>query len=144
MKADVMTEAAVKAVLNKVAEGYAKRDMALLRSAFAPDPDVVMYGTGADEKRIGLAQIQAQAERDWSQAQAAGMEFRWTSISAAGPVAWAAGDAAFKLKAGGQDMTLPARFTCVLEKRAEEWFIMQAHFSFPAASQAEGESYPAS
>jgi hypothetical protein len=142
MKADVMTEDAVKAVLDKVTEGYAKRDMALLRSAFAPDPDVVMYGTGADEKRIGLAEIQAQTERDWSQAEAAGMKFGWTSISAAGPVAWAAGDAAFKLKAGEQEVTLPARFTCVLEKREEKWFIMQAHFSFPAAGQAEGDSYP--
>jgi hypothetical protein len=32
-----------------------------------PDPDVFLYGTGADEKRQGLAEIQAQAERDWSQ-----------------------------------------------------------------------------
>lgn len=46
MKADAMTEAAVKAVLDKVAEGYTRRDLALLLSAFAPDPDVVMYGTG--------------------------------------------------------------------------------------------------
>ena len=45
MKADAITEAAVKSVLDKVAEDYAKRDMALLQAAFAPDPDVVMYGT---------------------------------------------------------------------------------------------------
>jgi ketosteroid isomerase-like protein len=142
MNADLMTEAAVKAVLDKVTEGYAKRDMTLLRSAFAADPDVVMYGTGADEKRIGLVEIQAQAERDWSQSDAIGMKFGWTSISAAGAVAWVASDATFELKAGGQEVTLPARFTCVLEKRAEKWLIMQAHFSFPAAGQAGGESYP--
>ena len=64
MKADVMTEAAVKAVLDKVAEGYAKRNMALLLAAFAPDPDVVVYGAGADETRVGLAEIQALAERE--------------------------------------------------------------------------------
>lgn len=144
MKADLITEAAVKAVLDKVTEGYAKRDIALLRSAFASDPDVVMYGTGADEKRIGLAEIQAQAERDWSQSEAAGMEFGWTSISTAGPVAWAAGDAAFKFKSGEQEVRLPARFTCVLEKRLEKWFIMQAHFSFPAAGQGDGASFPSS
>jgi ketosteroid isomerase-like protein len=142
MKADAMTEAAVKAVLDKVAEAYAKRDLALLRTAFAPDPDVVMYGTGADEKRVGLAEIQAQAERDWSQAEAATVTYGWTSVSAAGSVAWAATDAAFNLKAGGQEVTLPARITFVLEKRGEEWLIVQAHFSFPAAGQAEGESFP--
>jgi ketosteroid isomerase-like protein len=142
MKADAMTENAVKAVMDKVAESYAKRDLAMLRSSFAADPDVVMYGTGADEKRVGLAEIQAQAERDWSQSEAAAIIYRWTSVSAAGSVAWVAGDAAFKLKAGGQEVSLPARFTCVLEKRGEQWLIVQAHFSFPAAGQVEGGSYP--
>lgn len=144
MKADLITENAVKAVLNKVAEGYAKRDMALLLSAIAPDPDVVMYGTGADEKRLGLAGIRAQVERDWSQAEATNVIYGWTSISAAGSVAWAASDASFRLKAGGQEMNLPVRVTFVVEKRGEEWLIVQAHFSFPAAGQAEGESYPTS
>lgn len=142
MKAEALTEAAVKAVLDTLAEGYAKRDLTLLRSAFAPDPDVVMYGTGADEKRVGLAAIQAQAERDWSQSEASSMTYGWTSVSAAGSVAWAATDAAVNVKAGDQEMTLPARITFVLEKRGERWLIVQAHFSLPAAGQTEGESFP--
>lgn len=142
MKADAMTETALKAVLDKVAEAYVQRDLALLLSAFAPDPDVVMYGTGADEKRIGLAEIQAQAERDWSQTESAAVTYEWSSISAAGSVAWAATDASFNLKADGQEMTLPARLTFVLEKRGEQWLIVQGHFSFPAAGQTEGESFP--
>ena len=143
MKADATTESAVKAVLDKVADAYARRDLALLRAAFAPDPDVVMYGTGADEKRVGLAQIQAQVERDWSQAEAAAVTYESISVSAAGAVAWAAADAAFRLKAAGQEMTLPARITFVLEKRGAQWLVVHAHFSVPAAGQAEGESYPA-
>ena len=142
MKADAMTETAVKAVLDKVAEGYTKRDLDLVLSAFAPDPDVVMYGTGADEKRIGLKEIQAQAERDWSQTESAAVAYEWSSISAAGSVAWAATDVSFNLKAGGQEMTLPARITFVLEKRGDQWLIVQGHFSFPAAGQSEGEAFP--
>ena len=61
MKADATTEAAVKAALDRMAEAYAKRDSALLRAAFAPDSDVVMYGTGADEKRVGVAQEELDA-----------------------------------------------------------------------------------
>ncbi|OGO31723.1 MAG: hypothetical protein A2136_10720 [Chloroflexi bacterium RBG_16_54_11] len=144
MKTDAMTEAAVKAVLDKVAEGYAKRDLESLRACFAPDPDVVMYGTGADEKRLGLAEIQAQAKRDWSQSEASVLTYGWTSVSAAGSVAWVATDAAFNLKAGGQEMTLPARITFVLERRGDKWLIVQAHFSLPAAAQAEGDSFPTS
>ena len=142
MKADAMTESAVKTVLDKVTEGYAKRDISLLLSAFAPDPDVVMYGTGADEKRIGLTGIQAQAERDWSQSESASVTYDWISVSSAGSVAWAATDASFNLKADGQEMTLRARITFVLENRREQWLIVQAHFSFPAAGQGEGESFP--
>jgi uncharacterized protein (TIGR02246 family) len=143
MNADRRTEAAVKAVLDRVARAYAQRDMDLLISAFAPDPDVVMYGTGADEKRVGLAEIEAQAERDWSQSEAARITYGWTSISAAGPVAWVASDSVFHLEGGGQHFHLPARLTAVLEKRDDEWLIVQAHFSFPAGEQGEGESFPA-
>jgi uncharacterized protein (TIGR02246 family) len=142
MKADAMTEAAVKAVLDKVTEGYANRDVASLLSAFATDPDVVMYGTGADEKRIGLKEIQAQAERDWSQTESAAVTYESISVSSAGSVAWAAADASFRLKADGQEMTLPARITFVLENRNGQWLIVQAHFSLPAAGQGEGESFP--
>ena len=142
MRADETTETAVRAVLDKVAEGYTKRDISLLLSAFAPDPDVVMYGTGADEKRIGLTEIQVQAERDWSQTEDAALTYKWISVSAAGSVAWAATDAAFQLKDDGQEMTLPVRITVVVEKRGEQWLIVQGHFSLPAAGQAEGESFP--
>jgi SnoaL-like domain len=69
-------------------------------------------------------------------------KYGWTSVSAAGSVAWAATDVAFKFKAGGHEMALPARGTFVFEKRGEEWLIAQAHFSFPTAGQGEGASIP--
>ncbi len=144
MKADFITEMAVKTVLDRVAESYATRNLATLRAAFAPDPDVVMYGTGADEKRVGLAEIELQAQRDWSQTDTSEVRYGWTSVSAAGNVAWAAADASFDLSAGGQAFSLPARITFVLEKHGEQWLIVQAHFSFPAAGQEEGEAFPTS
>ena len=33
---------------------------------FVPDEDVFLYGTGPDEKHLGLAEIRIQAERDWA------------------------------------------------------------------------------
>jgi hypothetical protein len=143
MKADAKTEAAAKAVLQKVADGYARRDMDLVRAAFARDPDVVMFGTGAHEKRIGLKQIEAQVERDWSQSDSTAIRYGWVSVSAAGTVAWVATDASFEVKAGGQQATLPVCATFVLEMRGEDWLIVQGHFSFAAAGEAEGKSFPA-
>jgi ketosteroid isomerase-like protein len=101
-----------------------------------------MYGTGVDEKRIGLAGIQTQVERDWAQTDAATFILHDPAISAAGLVAWASADATFKVEAGGQQMAFPARFTGVFEKREDRWLVVQAHFSLPAPDQEAGSSVP--
>jgi uncharacterized protein (TIGR02246 family) len=143
MKADAKTEAEIKAVLTGLTDSYQKRDLEGLMACFAPDSDTVFYGTGADEKRIGPAGIRIQAQRDWDQTEAISMAFDWISVSAAGPVAWAAVDGAFKIRAGGQAFAMPARATFVLEKRDGKWLIVHGHFSAPAAGQEEGQSIPA-
>jgi uncharacterized protein (TIGR02246 family) len=142
MKADAQTESAVMDVLDRFAENYAKRDLEGTLALFAPDADVVMYGTGADEKRVGLAEIQAQVVRDWSQSDATSITYDWTSVSAAGSVAWVAADIAFQVKVGGQELSLEGRLTGVLEKRGDEWLMVQGHYSLPATAQEEGESFP--
>ena len=40
---------------------HTQREIDRMLACFAPDPDVVLYGTGADEKRVGLGEIEAQA-----------------------------------------------------------------------------------
>jgi uncharacterized protein (TIGR02246 family) len=142
VKANEQTETAVKEVLESFADNYAKRDLKGVLALFAPDADVVMYGTGADEKRVGLAEIRRQVERDWSQSDTTSMTFGWTSISAAGSVAWLAADITFEANVGGQEITLEGRLTIVLENRSGKWLIVQGHFSLPAAEQVEGESFP--
>jgi ketosteroid isomerase-like protein len=142
MKADSTTQQAVKAVLNAWADSYRRRDMQRMLACIAPDPDVLMYGTNADEKRIALAGIQAQAERDWSQTDRAEFVLHDPLISAAGSVAWAAADATFKIEAGGQMLAFPARVTTVLENRDGRWLVVQAHFSLPAPTEEAGSSVP--
>jgi ketosteroid isomerase-like protein len=102
MKANAKTEAAVMAVLNKFMKTYQKRDIEGLMSLFPPDDDQIMFGTGADEKRIGRDQIRFQAERDWSQTEALAFNFNWHQVSAAGPVAWVAAEGLGQGKVGGQ------------------------------------------
>jgi uncharacterized protein (TIGR02246 family) len=143
MKADAKTEAEIKALLTRLTDSYEKRDLEGFMACFAPDPDTVLYGTGADEKRIGPVGIRIQAQRDWDQTEAISMAFDWMSVSAASPVAWAAIDGAFKIRAGAQAFTMPARATFVLEKRDGKWLIVHGHFSAPAAGQEEGQSVPA-
>lgn len=141
MRADTRTTGEIKTALQEFRDAYAGRDMEGLLACFESDADVVLYGTGTDEKRVGLDQIRRQAERDWAQSETATMTFDWTSISAAGPVAWVAADGAFDLKIDGHDIHVPARATFVLERRDGRWLIAQSHFSTPATEQQQGQSF---
>jgi hypothetical protein len=91
---------------------------------------------------MGLAEIQTQAERDWSQSETFSWEWGWSSVSAAGSVAWVAVDAVGHARVAGQELHLPLRVTAVLEQRGASWCWMQAHVSIPAPEQTEGESFP--
>ena len=126
MRANAKTEAAVMSTLNKLIEGYESRDMDSVLSCYAPDPDLVCIGTGVDEKRLGLNEVRAGLERDLAQSEALSVELGWSSVSAAGSVAWVACDAIINAKAGGQEVSFPGRFTAVLEQRKGRWLILRA------------------
>src|SRR6478672_1914543 len=101
MKADAATEKAVLATMHEFLEAYRRRDADHLMTLAAPDADVILIGTGADERRVGSAEIRAQAERDWSQSDSAMFDFNWNSVSAAGSVAWVASEGVVRASAGG-------------------------------------------
>jgi len=142
MKADPKTEATVMNVVNQFTEAFAKRDLDAMLALYAPDPDVVVIGTGGDEKRIGLAEIKALVERDFAQFEDASLKIGWHSVSAAGSVAWVAADAIVRANTSGREIGLQARLTVVLERREDRWLIVQFHGSVPAAGQKEGEAFP--
>lgn len=144
MKADAKTVAAVSASLNQFAAAYAQRDLAAVLGLFAPDQELVAIGTGADEKRVGMDAIREQFERDWSQSDAATMEFGWVSISASGSVAWLAADMTSTGIVSDQEVSVSGRLTAVLVQRGDKWLFAQTHFSLPAYAQHEGESWPTS
>jgi len=132
MKADEATAVAVMDTLDRLADVYVTRDVAAMSAIFAPDPDVLMYTPGSDAV-VGLSAIQAKAESDWSRSEAASLTYGTISISAAGPVAWAATEADFTVTTGGQESTIPVRITFVLERRREHFLIQHAHYSFSSA-----------
>lgn len=142
MQADDRTKAAVMGVINKWRESYAARDIDAIMALYAPDPDVVLIGTGAGERGVGLAEIKAMHESEWSQSEAGSLELGWHSVSAAGAMACVAMYVTVHVRVEGQEMHLPARITAVLEQRGDTWFILQVHGSLPAAEQEEGQAWP--
>lgn len=69
MKADTRVAREVQSVIEKMMAGYRNRNLTEVMACFAPEPEVLLYVTGADEKRTGLDEIRAQVERDWSQTE---------------------------------------------------------------------------
>jgi ketosteroid isomerase-like protein len=130
------------ASLQAFADAWARHDMDALLALFGPDPDVVVIGSGVDEKRLGRAELREQLQRDWAHSETVSIEFERHVVSAAGVVAWASADMVVHARIAGLRMTFPGRLTVVLEKRRGQWKWMQSHFSLPAAGQAKGESFP--
>ena len=142
MKADPKTEAAVMTVMNQSIEAFAKRDLDALLALYAPDPDLVVIGTGGDEKRVGLAEVKALFERDFAQFENAFLRFGWHTVSAAGSVAWVSADLILRANTGGREIKLQVRLTNVLERQGDRWIIVQEHASLPATGQKAGEAFP--
>ena len=135
MKADTETETDVRDTLDRFIKAYNDRDINGILNLFAPDPDVVFYGNGEDEKSIGIRGIREQAQHDWTQDAVISLEVQWSSVSSAGLVAWLAADIQIHAEVRGIEMVMPARLTAVLEKRDYKWFFMQWHTSLPTVDE---------
>jgi ketosteroid isomerase-like protein len=110
-------------------------------ASFAPDPDVVVIGTGGDERGVGFAEVKGIFERAFSQFDEAFFDFGWHSVSVAGSLALLATDIALRVKTGDREVSRQIRLTCVMEKRGDEWLVLQSHDSVPDREQAEGQAF---
>ncbi|TWT38415.1 hypothetical protein Enr8_01070 [Blastopirellula retiformator] len=141
MYATVSLEAEAMAVLREFASAYAIRDLEKLLAVFLPEPDVVLLGTGQDEKRLGLTGICEQAERDWEQADTLHFRFGWRSVSCYGDVCWIAADCFALVQAGYRQAEIPLRITAVLVRNAEDSLrIAQLHYSSPVLPEDESDT----
>lgn len=142
MQADEATTAAVLGTVRAFMAAYEDKDVDGVMAHIAPDQDVVLIGTGADEKRIGPEQARQQVLRDHAQTDKIAMRLSDPMVSARGEVAWLTGDVTFDGVAGGEAFAIPGRLTAVFEKRDGNWLMVNSHFSAPMADQAEGDSFP--
>jgi ketosteroid isomerase-like protein len=144
MKPTKETESKVISTLDKVAEAFEERDLDKMMSLFSPDDDLVVLGTGADEKKIGKSEVKSLFKRDWAQSEASSIVYNWRSIFTEGKLAWVAAEAAFYARVGSREMHIPTRLTIILKKSGDKWLIVHWHASNPAAGQQIGEAWPKS
>jgi len=135
-------EAAIRAVLRAFADAYQARDIDAMMARFAPDPSLVFFGTGTDERRIGRDEIRAQIQRDFDQSESISITWGWHAITVSGRLAWVAAEAEVIAHVEGHDLHVPLRATFVCEQRKSDWLVVQGHLSSPIPSQQAGHSFP--
>jgi ketosteroid isomerase-like protein len=142
MKADQQTQTEVTQVFKGMFEAYKKRDIQGVLSFWAPDPDIIVIGSGGDEKSVGTAQFSEQLKRDWAQGEVQSIGVKNFAVSAASSAAWISADINFHGKTAAREFDLPVRLTGVMEKRGGRWMWVQMHISSPSSVQASGQSWP--
>lgn len=142
MYSDDETRNAIQKLLDKYALDYHNHNLEGIMEDWATDPDVMIFGTGADEKRIGWHEIKAQFERNFAEAQELMFEWKWTQIQSKGQIAWLSADALVHVTVNSKTSEFSIRFTAIFEQRDGRWYWVQRHSSAPATSQASGIAYP--
>ncbi|KTD67544.1 hypothetical protein Lsan_0339 [Legionella santicrucis] len=121
-------------------EGYKKRDLSLLLSLFTRNSN--MWGSGLDEYREGLKEIEMQLLRDWSQSEHSEIEII-KFVPTPQDSFWAAAICnAHVLIDGTQHIFENLRGTLIAEKEDGVWKIAHTHCSFPDYRNAENGSFP--
>jgi ketosteroid isomerase-like protein len=142
MRADSEAEREIFGAVEQLTKAYEARDVEAIAALFVADPGTTVIGTGKDERRLGLAEIRMQIERDFAQSEGAKWKLGWRTVSHAGNFAWVAAEADLQVRAGGQSIAMPLRMTAALEKKGDRWQFHQLHVSTPTPEQAEGQSWP--
>jgi ketosteroid isomerase-like protein len=110
--------------------------------AFYNSLNINMWGSGIDEYRVGLKQVEEQLNRDWSQSEKAEIEVV-SFISTPADALWAAALCNAKITIDGNEHVFEQlRGTIVIEKENDTWNISHMHASFPDYRNAENGSFP--
>jgi ketosteroid isomerase-like protein len=127
---------AIENVLEKYIIANEKQDFELIEEIWAPNPDIILYGTDSDERLMGWTNIKAAVKDQFSQITNTYISAsdQFIKINCTGNTAWFAESLnynfVYKEEAKSYD---GLRFTGVMEKMNGEWKIVQAHLSVPAS-----------
>ena len=128
-------KSAIKSVLTDYIVSIENEDIELYGKIFVHDPDMVNFGTGANERIVGWEALKKviEAQNDAISETKITQSNITINLSNEGRFAWATSLWDFKSKMGDQVMQLPVRCSWILEKIGDEWKIIHFHKSVGAA-----------
>ncbi|WP_454781572.1 nuclear transport factor 2 family protein [Legionella sp. WA2022007384] len=121
-------------------DGYEQRNASFLLSLFNNNSNV--WGSGIDEYRVGLEEIEEQLRRDWSQSEQGKIEII-RFVPTPDDALWAAAICRARIIIEGEEHLFEhLRGTLTIEKEDGSWKIAHMHCSFPDYRNAENGSFP--
>jgi hypothetical protein len=127
-------------IFTKFCEYYNIRDMDKMLSLFTKN--ATLWGTGIDEYRFGIDEIEAQFKRDWSQSQSGKLEISKHIHSSKDGKSWGSCICLAKIEIDGVIHEFPnLRGSVFLEEEGGKMKIAHLHSSFPDPIQESGNSF---
>lgn len=123
---------AMRSLLERLNQGFARHDLKQVLGLFSPDPDIVFIGSEADETATGPVQLRTLLEGLFARPETYQWHWGEARVRVTGQVAWLATEAVLVVE-GPEQQRLPYRITLVLQRRGERWLIVHYHGSEPAA-----------
>ena len=127
---------AIEDVLEAYVLANENQDFDLTEKIWAPDSDIILYGTDSDERLMGWTNIRSAVKTQFSQIEETyiSVSNQFIKLNECGNTAWFAETLDYNFVYKGEARSYEGlRFTGVMEKTNGEWKIVQAHLSLPAS-----------
>ena len=133
-KADEMN--AIESLLEEYVIANENQDFDLIEKIWAPDSDIILYGTDSDERLMGWTNIRSAVREQFLQIEETYISAsdQFIKLNCTGTTAWFAETLDYNFVHNGEAQNYKGlRFTGVVEKMDGEWKLVQAHLSLPAS-----------
>jgi len=130
-------------VFNQFVDAYNNRNLVVALDCFRAEPPPVAFGSGKDERRVGLNEIREQLQRDWNQSLTTKVKVVQINYEQGPDYGWVAAELNVTVGFEAGKECMPARMSVVMQKESEEhWKIAHMHLSLPAFDEPDGASFP--
>lgn len=126
---------AIENLLEQYVIANERQDFELIQQIWAPDPDIILYGTDSDERLMGWVNIKNAVKDQFAQITETyiSVSDQYIKINSTGNTAWFAETLNYNFIYKDQARSYEGmRFTGVLSLIDDKWMLVQAHLSVPA------------
>ena len=127
---------AIENVLDKYIVANETQNFELIQEIWAPNADIILYGTDSDERLMGRINIKNAIKEQFSHITDTYISAsdQFIKLNCTGNTAWFAETLNYNFVYSDKAQSYEGlRFTGVLEKMDGEWKLVQAHLSLPAS-----------